>query len=70
MTPKPGSVLAPAVGYGPDVLANQLALQNQLRTYQNQMMGQALLNSLLAGGGQTGGQSPQDVDAAEASGAI
>jgi len=39
------SVLAPSVGYGPDVTTNQLMLQQQLRTLQ----AQALLNSLGAG---------------------
>jgi len=45
LEPRSGSVLAPSVGYGPDVTTNQLMLQQQLRTLQ----AQALLNSLGAG---------------------
>jgi hypothetical protein len=45
--PTPGGMLAPAVGYGPDVTMNQQLLQQQLqRTAQSQ----ALINSLLATG--------------------
>ena len=42
--PKPGGLLAPVTGYGPDVMQNQMVLQQQLqRSAQNQ----ALINSLL-----------------------
>jgi hypothetical protein len=47
----PTGVLAPVVGYGPDVLGNQLMLEQQL---QRNAQHAALMQALLGGGGASG----------------
>jgi flagellar protein FlgJ len=59
---QPTGVMAPVVGYGPDVTGNQLMLQQQL--LRNAYQHQALMQSLL--GGQTGLQGLQAANAAAA----
>jgi hypothetical protein len=55
--PNAGGLMAPAVGYGPDVMANQLQLRNQLQA----MQAQALMSSLT--GGTTGRQTLEALNA-------